>query len=550
MRGVGGPVIHNQDPIRVTPGEESPAWDSDIDEREARRRKMFVFGGAAVAVIVGFVGLYALLSLVAGGLTTDSTTANNANQQFPAITGADPGAPPPVVVDVRPIGTTDELEWYAIESPLGQAQRVFASETGAFYALSTVPGQNINWPPPKAIYKSGDGENWEIISLDNSISANDMAVSGNAIYLIGTAPGAGNFDIQAPEIMVSASADGGTSWSQALLPTVAAPPDGAPVQWSNVRTRIAASNDAVVAVAQSQFFLDYRLLVPAEFGGDFDYRPTADGIAVTDWQIIEQIEMTCEQELRANGEDMDAVSEECKALFNGDETIASVGFVTWEEMGLVDGGQPLFSEMFVSADGQNFEAVESPFTAGDDLAGLYAVEDGFIGVGRKNLEFGGLTLFRSSDGRTWQEADGLPQFDWITNVGSIGGRAVVTGQGIQNSMMAWENEAGGWDIVDFDSVLGPVAANSGRWLASAGVGPMGVVAVFQSFDERTGRELADVAIGTSPQDWSLIPIDEITGMSGGYSNWVAVGPNQILIRYDVFNQFQQVSLQVMGVRTN
>ena len=79
---------------------------------------------------------------------------------------------------------------------------------------------------------------------------------------------------------------------------------------------------------------------------------------------------------------------------------------------------------------------------------------------------------------------------------------------------------------------------------------MGVAAVFQSFDERTGRETTQVALGTSPADWSLVPVEEITGMTGGYANWVAVGVDRILVKYDVYTEFRQLSLQVMGVGTN
>lgn len=542
-------MSRDPEPTQLTPQEPEPRWESDIDEREARRRKMLMFGGTAAAVLVGFVGLYAGLSWVAGSLTSDPTPENRGLRPSGVdVAVASEPAAAPAEIAATPIATADDLDWYAIEAPLGHSQRLFSTANGDFYALSTAPGRTVAWPPPKAIYKSGDGENWDMIPLGGDNSADDMAAAQGRLYLIGTAPGSGNFDEPA-EVVVSASDDDGATWTTSLLPTVAGPPGGAPIQWSQLLMRIAASNDAVVAVAQSQFFLDYGRLVPAEFAGDYGYNPRADGVDVIDHRIMEQAFMTCEREMEAAGGDFSGLSEDCRRLFEeGDEAVGSVAFITWEEMGLPDGGEPVFSEMFVSADGVTFEAVESPFTAGSEMAGLYAVPDGFIGV---ESDRGRVSLWRSSDGRSWQQDAALPNLNWVSSVGVTGGRAVVIGYGLQGDpLVAWEDDSGGWQVIDFDELLGAMPANGERWMSSAGVGPMGVVAVFQSFDELTGREISQVALGTSPEDWSLVPIEEITGMSGGYGNWVAVGYDRILVKYDVHTEFRQLSLQVMGVSAN
>ncbi len=546
LKAQEGTLNRDLDPTQLTPLDPEPRWESDIEEREARRRKMLVFGGTAAAVLFGFVGLYAGLSWIAGSLTNDPTPENRGRPIGGGVAQAP--APPPIDVAAAPITSAGDLDWYAIEAPLGHSQRLFATAGGTFYALSTAPGQAINWPPPKAIYKSGDGENWELISLDDNNSAEDMAASGSALYLIGTAPGTGNFD-EPDEIVVSASTDEGATWATTLLPTVAAPPGGAPIEWSTLSTRIAANNDAVVAVVQSQFYLDYGRLVPPEFSGDYEYSPRADGVEVIDHRIMDQAHMVCEREMEATGGDTASLSDECRRLFEeGDDSIGSVAFVTWEEMGLPEGGEPVFSEVFVSADGMTFDAVESPFTAGSEMASLFALPDGFLGV---EMNRGRAVLWRSNDGRTWQQAADMPNFNWVTNVGAFGGRAVVIGHGNQgDSMVAWEDEAGGWEVVDFDGLLGPAPANGGRWMSTAGVGPMGIVAVFQSFDERAGREFTQVALGTSPVDWSFVPVEEITGISGGYSDWVAVGTDRILVRYEVANEFRQLKLQIVGVSTN
>ncbi len=523
-------------------GATGPTWHSDVDAREAKRRKMLVFGGAAVAVLVGFVGLYAALSWIAGSLTSDPTIPS---PRADAAAPPEAAGPAPTVVIAEPVEAAADLDWYAIEAPLGFASRLFATEAGTFYALSTVPGQAINWPVPNAIYKSADGENWDIISLDNTISATDMAASGGSLYLIGTGPSNRDID-EAPEVMVSTSTDDGNSWTETLLPTVAAPPGGAPIQWANVNMRIGATPDAVVATVHSQYFLDYSRMVPAEFaGGEFGYQPTADGVEVIDHRIMEEMYMECERELGAGLGEEDAISAECQALFNGDQSAGSIGFVTWGEMGLADGTEPVFSELFVSADGIEFEAVDSPFAPGTDIQGLFATDEGFIAV---EWQAGRQSIWTSADGVTWARDDTLQQFDWIANAGSFQGRRIIVGQGANGALAAWEDESGGWEMVDFNAILGAMPANAGRWLSSSGIGPMGIVAVFQSFDERTERDFTEVVLGTAPDTWSIVPLQDVTGMAGGYSDWVTVGTDEILIRYQVFGRNRPINLQVIGVR--
>lgn len=505
---------------------------------------MLIFGGSALAVLVGFAGLYAALSWVAGTLTTDPESDGTLRA------AVDQGGNPvttlalaePVVV--APVDAVADLDWYAIDSALGHSTRLLASDNGSFYALSTIPGNAAAWPIPKAIYKSADGESWDIISLDESMSGHDMALRGGTIYLIGTSPATQSFQDPA-EVLISASSDDGQTWTQAMLPTSSEPPGGAPIEFANVSMRIGASRDVIVAVVNSQYNLDYRRLVPDEFAqGGFGFQPEEDGVQVIDYRSLEQMFINCENEA-ANAE-QDSLSPECEALFNGDESAGSVGFVTWEEMGLPPGGRPAFSEMFISSDGETFEAVESPFTPGGDLSAFHASDAGFVGVEwSPAAEFAdGQQVWWSADGQEWELVDGLQAFDWINNVGTVAGNTVVVGQARNGPIAAWQSDAGGWDQIDFNDVVG--GGGNERFLSTAAVGPLGVVAVFQSFDELAGRDTVELAIGSSPQDWSLIRVDEIVGLGGGYSDWAAVGTDQIILRYEVFNEFRPRSLQVIG----
>lgn len=539
----------DREPATTEPGE-GPQWSSDADERDARRRKMLLYAGAGAAVLLGFVGLYAALSWIAGGLTSNPNTNTADPGQRTSVTadngGVDPTAPqnPPA----EPVLAGD-LDWYAIDSPLGLSNRMLMADNGAFYALSTVPGNLAVWPVPKAIYKSGDGENWDIIDLDDSMSGHDMAIKGSSIFLIGTSPATQSFQ-DPPEVLISASSDDGVSWTQTLLPTETQPPEGTRVEWANVQMRIGANADSVVAVVNSQYNLDYRALVPPEFAGnDFGYQATADGVNVMDYRLLDELHIGCE-EAGARAEEPGQMPPECEALFNGDESAASVGFVTWAEMGLPDGGQPVFAEMFVSTDGENFEAVESPFMPGGEVNAFHATDTGFVAV-EWPVNGHAQNVWWSPDGREWSMDADLEAIDWVTNIGSTGGRTVILGHANNSSVAAWQNDDGGWDIIDFNDVLGPIPGEfGGRWMTSGGVGPLGVAVVIQTFDEATGTETADIVVGSSRHDWSVMPINEVTGMASGYSDWVAVGSDQILIRYQVFNRFQPRSLQVIGTVTD
>lgn len=533
--------MSDREPVSLEPQDDSPMWESDVEEREARRKKMLTFGGTAAAVFVGFVGLYFGLSAIAGGLTDDAP--DTSNRENVAGGGADvTAAPPPETVVVNPIEVAGDLDWYAIDSPLGYSQRVLATDTGTFYALSTTPGNNFDWPIPKAIYKSTDGENWDIIDLDPNIGSSDMALRGETIYLIGTSPANVNFQ-EPPDIVISASNDDGISWEQTLIESQAAPPGGADLEWANVNMRIGASSKGVLAAVNSQFFLDYRSLMPPEFvGNNLGYTGVEEGVAVVDYQVLDQMYMTCEREMEAVGGDFEQMSLECQQLFEGGDEVGAIAVVTWEELGLPEGGSPFFSEMFLSVDGVNFEPVESPLDPSGDLNTLHASDGGFLLV---EWNQGGQRIWFSEDGRAWDEAP-VADFDWITNIGTVEGKTVILGQGRNSSMAAWQNDAGGWDLVDFNSILG--GGNQNRWLSAGAVGPLGVAAVFQTFDERAGREFIEVAVGTSPETWSVVDVDGIVGLGeGGYSDWVAVGTEQIILRYEVFSRFGEPrSLQVIG----
>ena len=530
----GGDIDFNEwSPTAPTTRDESPQWEPTPPPRWSGRRIAMVVGGALAATLIGVGGVLGVMSLFDDGGPSSSDGSGD-----PGSTAGDVAADtPPPVLDV-------ELDWYAVDGTLGLTERVATSAGGEFYALSTAPGQAFDWPPQKAIYHTTDGEVWDFALLDDTIGGSDLTVHNDVLYLIGTAPGFGGFG-EAPIIVMSSSNDGGQSWDQASLPTTAAPPAaGGNVGFTELSMHVASSGDGMVAVVQTNFWIDLWELVPRELLGEMrDPRATEDGVEIIDYSIFQQLEMECEAAGGMGGNvDDDDLPEPCRKLFTGDVEGAVVDTLTWEELGL-EGGQPVFSEVFFSSDGESWQAVESPFTPGRTLSSLHSLSTGFVATQWR--DFGGHTIYTSPDGITWSTAAGLPEFDWIVGAGSVGGRDVIVGTVIGKPTAAWSDGNGGWTEIDI-ATAADVAVGGQSWLSAGGVGPLGVVAIIETEGAGIQPSGPTLVHATAPDDWVALSLSTLVGGQWGYSDWVVVGEDQVLVRYQESGPQQTINLQLVG----
>ena len=99
--------------------------------------------------------------------------------------------------------------------------------------------------------------------------------------------------------------------------------------------------------------------------------------------------------------------------------------MTWEELGLTNGNPTGTSELFYSADGIDFERIDSPFGVMSRFSAFEAIDGGFLVVEQDN-QTGASTVWTSTDGRAWTQLPGGPAISWITAVGAIpNGLAIV-----------------------------------------------------------------------------------------------------------------------------
>lgn len=541
----GGDIDFNEwSPAEPTTGD-GPRWEPTPPSRWSGRRIGWIVGGALAATLIGVGGVLGLLALVGGDEDPGGSIASGPTTQdggTAAVGGGGADAPPPA--------DPASLEWYAVDGTLGFVERIALAPDGTMYALSTAPGRGLNvWPPPKAIYQSVDGEAWDFAVLADDISGADMALLGDTIYLIGTAPSIGGGFDEVPVIVVNSSTDGGVSWDQQSLPTVAAPPAVPTDGWTDTSMHIAASSGGMVAVVQTNFWIDYWSLVPQELLNEFnDVVATETGVDIVDYSIFNQLEEECAAAGGFGGGSGDGFGEEeevpepCRRLMEGDVEPAVVESLTWEDLG-VEGGQPSFSEIFVSSDGAQWEAIESPFDPTERLAQLYSTGSGYIAAqwGR----FGGNRIWLSPDGRTWEKAADFPALDWVAAAGSVGGDAVVLGSSQGQPVAVWA-DGPDWETLNISSQLEELPVGRQMWLSAGAVGPMGVVAILHSEGEGVGPAGPTLLHGTAPDMWNQIPLDGLVGQGFGYSDWAVVGPSQILARYVESGPQGEINLQLIG----
>ncbi len=496
------------------------AWGT----RHRRQRALGVTVAALAAVAVGGFAALALRSLA------DHTIEEQA-------------APSTSLATTAGIAGGTTLSWETYGTALGGTSDIVVASDGVFYALSTAPGNQSRgvFPRPQAIYRSGDGITWDFDLLGDNLHASGLAASDGVLYMVTTVPAVTANGNDAFAAQVVTSGDGGASWSAVELPASIAPPDGPwKARTMNITGEIAAGPSGVVAAVNASFWFDYRALVPSEeLGGDVEVRRTDTGLEVIDFGPSASLEEQC----MAAADAGDTLPPDCDLLTDPDPDFSD--FITyratWEELGVADPGPETVARLFYSEDGARFDAIDVPFATDSRIATVAATESGFLAFERLASRNDLVRLWRSQDGRTWEEAEIATRLVDVAAAGMIGDRIVVVGNGESSGsyrcMVLLSADGGAsWSEIDLASIVEVDAYTVQR----AAVGPSGVIVTLspRGISESTG-----VLHSPDLTTWSfsrLGDLDLAAGNGGGSVSSVASGADRVLINQTSFD----------GVRTS
>ena len=339
-----------------------------------------------------------------------------------------------------------------------------ASSADTLYVLSTAPAvAGLNDSFRQAIYSSDDGISWTPQVLDRGALLSDIVTHDGVVYGLSTSPGtrAGSVDV-----LAVSSRDGGGTWDSTVLPfeVPVAEGDG----WLNARRSVAAGDGGVLAALTYTLNVDPRSVLPPEFAGSEDVFAWFDperSLIVVESHIADCLPEEAIEEVPddIDGSEVGALggaegtTEESVEEAVGDAPCGPpepVREFTLAELGLQASDlAATTSTLLWSADGADFEPIDGPLSSVEQVL---AVDDGFFALASAGAD-DPLSVWRSADGRTWEETAGgpvVPRQEW----GWVGNRSALLGE-VAGRPMVVTREVGvltAWTVGD-----------TGEWIASA-----------------------------------------------------------------------------------
>ncbi len=503
--------------------------------RQGRRRRVrsriAVAGVTVSVVVVAAVGAFALVD------RDDETIVQVGS---PAGDGVGEGLDSTAVESA--------LEWReaapdSAASAIGYVNGVEGSD-GALYAVSTEPGRfdysEANpQGPGQALYRSTDGGvNWEPVSSNADLWIADLDASADRIYAVGTAPAQAGTTPTARtgDLVVASSTDGGTTWTNALLPLDVVPDHSVSGVYG---AQVVVGPAGVVTAVPTTVQRDMEALVP---GVDlrWGWQPTDTGLAVygepedfdassrLDWCPQEWVLEGPSDEPNGTGGYFRCVhpeTDDASFEFGAGLVIGSIvaAEYTWADLGLESYADLVSTtvQMFFSADGSTFEAVAIP--AGVGINGsieLVTTETGFLAAvnsyATPESTVADSALLRSGDGRSWTAtAPPASGGGYPAAFGVIGDRIVwVSTDFAGRSVIESTADGTTWDAIELSSDIAGLIESQLEstsiqvWIERAAVGSGGA-AVVLSVVETTQEGASATTI--VPQDSSDLVV---TGPAG------------------------------------
>jgi hypothetical protein len=490
----------------------------------ARRRTTRIWALSALAVTAGTAGALATF----GGADGTPVTADSASA------AEEVGSEAPLEIDWRLADT---------ESPLSDLGQPIISVDGAHYVISTTPGLRHEGiiegePLPQAVYRSVDGESWDVTEPAGDRTLSWLGTDGDALYAVSTAPGA-----DGAETTVASSTDGGASWTD-LAPLPEPGPGPTPPELfddMSYQLALAVGDEAMIATRHGYAMIDHELLAEAvgapantmvEVIGD-GY--IVSGFTKPDPECVDSYhEDNADMFNEMSDEDADAIlAESC-----GERSEISSGPLS--DLGIdVDLTDNAFSstEHFVSIDDG---ASWAPVQIGDRTDSMVQAVDGDL-VATSPLDpptSSGIEAHRSSDGVTWTEVavpDGTISFH-----GTVGDRMLVSsfeivggspsdeaapdGAALEDDDIMYTaylgTPGGEWQEIDLDALVGAQTGDSSMRLSA---GPLGAIIAHHD-----GTSLT-IATSTDGAAWTTFDAAEIGVEGDGYPYSSLVSADQFVV---------------------
>jgi hypothetical protein len=392
---------------------------------------------------------------------------------------------------------------------------------GTFYAVSTAPGlaPTRGEQVPSQLYRSGDGVSWEPAESPGEIYFNDLAVHGDQLYAVGTAPGSARTQ-QSPAdaVVASRTADG---WSTERLPIDTVSITAASKFSTTFPRGLAVSDAGVVTAVSVVAEPDVTRLIPG-LDAPHGYAVTPHGIdvlgnanpcpagvnPVPDARNERVHRILCDTgDGTRNPEEFDP------------ESRGVVRQYDWQALG-VDGDvlDAFLGKLFVffaPTGSSTFERVARSLPASEgSLPYLRADDAGFTvlvpsyGSGRFQPTTA-LAAYRSADGRRW-DADGGTEGIYVNQVGQLDGSLAGLGGDAHGTPFLLRSMSGTWQRTELSSLV------DGKEGSFGAIGPLGVVLAVGTHDRHpwilSSRD-GQTWTKTDVSDLVDEPFSHLTGLS-------------------------------------
>jgi hypothetical protein len=453
--------------------------------RTRRRHRLAAAGAVTAAAVVA-----AAVPLVHGSSGDDSAV-------IPAATGLPATGPL-------------QLAWSSHGDGLSELASTFQAADGSVYALSTGPGVRYgDWPDgmPKALYHLADDGTWQPTELDGDRPrAIDVAGNGSDIYAVSTGPATSGDEFVS---RLSASADGGDTWTTEDLP--AAEPPSTVLQWDAVSNlSVETAGSTTLALVATSFLPDVAALFPemaTDLSRAYQVRYTDEGITL----------MSGGREAWVLQAGPGATTPPTRPG-DAEEQPTQVRTVPWSELG-VDGPEALGRNQFYRRAGDAWEPIDTHLPGTDvSLADLGEAAGKFVLSGSRRAAVGGdeaaPVLYVSDDGAAWNEVQPPGELGQIVGVGSA-----LVNVPWQGSVLQVSTDAGAsWTDVDLAAAGVPVAADS--VLMSPSGGPLGLAFVIGADDQDEGTP-QQLVTSSDLASFTTTPLSDVFG--AGAEGWHVFG---------------------------